>query len=148
MKLGWIYGFIIAGGMLQAVGAPMNGALFASLQNKWLATAVSFIVVTFFFIVMFLIQPTPLPNARDLAHMPWWAPFGGIIGAVQVYAGLTLVQRVGAGPFMGLTVTAALLASLIIDHFGLFHMPTHPINLWRAAGLALMAYGVTLIARF
>jgi len=95
MKSAWIYLFIIVGGMLQAFGAPMNGALFASLQNKWLATSVSFIVVTFFFIVMFLIQPTPLPTMRDLAHMPWWAPIGGLVGAVQVYAGLTLVQRRG-----------------------------------------------------
>jgi hypothetical protein len=27
--------------MLQAVGAPMNGQLFAFLQNKWLASAVT-----------------------------------------------------------------------------------------------------------
>jgi bacterial/archaeal transporter family-2 protein len=48
MKTAWIYPFIILGGMLQAVGAPMNGQLFGSLQNKWLASAVSFVVVTFF----------------------------------------------------------------------------------------------------
>jgi len=85
MKTAWIYPFIIVGGMLQAVGAPMNGVLLASLQNKWLATAVSFMVVTFFFIVMFLIQPTPLPSMRDLAHMPWWAPIGGLVGACLLY---------------------------------------------------------------
>lgn len=37
--------------------------------------------------------------------MPWWAPLGGLVGAVQVYAGLTLVNKVGAGPFVGLTVS-------------------------------------------
>jgi transporter family-2 protein len=148
MKAAWIYPFIIVGGMLQAIGAPMNGALFASLQNKWLATAISFIVVTFFFIVMFLIHPTPLPGMRDLAQMPWWAPIGGLVGAVQVYAGLTLVHRVGAGPFIGLTVTAALIASVLIDHFGWFHMPEHPLHLGRMAGVALMVGGITLIARF
>lgn len=148
MKAAWIYPFIIVGGLLQAAGAPMNGALFASLQNKWLATTVSFVIVTFFFAMMFLIQPTPLPTLRDLAHMPWWAPLGGLVGAVQVYAGLTLVQRVGAGPFMGLTVTAALAASILIDNFGWFHMPTHPVNLWRIAGLVLMVGGITLISKF
>ncbi len=65
-------------------------------------------------------MPHPLPTTGDLASMPWWAPIGGLIGAVQVYAGLTQVNRVGAGPFMGFTVTAALLASLAIDHFGWF----------------------------
>jgi bacterial/archaeal transporter family-2 protein len=148
MKVSWIYPFIILGGMLQAVGAPMNGQLFASLHNKWLATSISFIVVMFFFVVLFLMFPKPLPSVSDLAAMPWWAPIGGLVGAVQVYAGLTLVQRVGAGPFMGLTVTAALVASILIDHCGWFHMPVHPINAFRIAGAVLMIGGITLIARF
>ena len=69
------------------------------------------------------------------------------MGAVQVYAGLTLVQKVGAGPFVGLTVTAALLTSLVLDHYGWFHMPVHAINQWRVLGALLMVGGVALIAR-
>ncbi len=80
--------------------------------------------------------------------MPWWAPIGGLVGAVQVYAGLVFVNRVGAGPFMGFTVTAALLTSLAIDNFGWFHMPTHPINHWRVLGGLLMVCGIALIAKF
>jgi bacterial/archaeal transporter family-2 protein len=147
MKTAWIYPFIIVGGMLQAVGAPMNGQLFASLKNEWLASAVSFALVTFFFVAMFLILPRPLPTVANLAQMPWWAPIGGLVGAVQVYAGLTLVHRIGAGPFMGLTVTAALIASLVIDHFGWFRMDAHPLNLGRVGGAVLMIGGITLIAR-
>ena len=52
-----------------------------------------------------------------------------MVGAVQVYAGLTLVNKVGAGPLVGLTVTACLLASLAIDHFGWFRMDLHPLTL-------------------
>ena len=147
MKAAWIYPFIVVGGMLQAFGAPMNGQLFASLGNKWLATAISFVIVTFFFVAMFLIFPHPLPTQEAIAKMPWWAPIGGLVGAVQVYAGLTLVQRVGAGPFMGLTVSAALIASLIIDQFGFFNMHVHPVNLARAAGAGLMIGGIILITR-
>jgi hypothetical protein len=51
--------------------------------------------------------------------MPWWAAIGGLVGAVQVYAGLTLVHKVGAGPFVSFTITAALIMSLLLDHFGL-----------------------------
>jgi transporter family-2 protein len=100
------------------------------------------------FMVMFLMFPKPLPTVSDLGQMPWWAPIGGLVGAVQVYAGLTLVQRVGAGPFMGLTVTAALVASILIDHCGWFHMPVHPINACRIAGAILMIGGIALITRF
>jgi bacterial/archaeal transporter family-2 protein len=74
------------------------------------------------------------------------APLGGLVGAVQVYAGLILVNRVGAGPFMGFTVTAALVTSLVIDHCGWFHMPVHPANTWRIVGGLLMTAGIVLIA--
>ena len=80
--------------------------------------------------------------------MPWWAPLGGLVGAVQVYAGLTLVNKVGAGPFVGINVTAALITSLVVDHFGFFHMEVHAMNIWRVLGALLMAGGIGLIARF
>jgi len=70
------------------------------------------------------------------------------VGAVQVYAGLTLVTKVGAGPLVGLTVTAALIMSLMVDHFGWFRMEYHPLNLWRVLGGLLLVAGVTLIAKF
>ena len=109
----WIYPFIILGGVLQTCGAAMNAQLFHSLGNRWLASSVSFAVITAFFLCVFAMFPTPLPSAEGLANMPWWAVVGGLVGAVQVYAGLTLVNKVGAGTFVGLTVTAALTASLV-----------------------------------
>lgn len=148
MKAGWIIPFIIIGGALQSCGAGMNGQLNKSLHNPWLASAVSFALITFFFTAAFLIMPHPLPTTRDLASMPWWAVVGGLVGAVQVYAGLTQVNKVGAGPFMGFTVTAALLMSLAIDHFGWFRMEQHPMNVWRALGGILLVGGISLIAKF
>jgi transporter family-2 protein len=148
MNVGWIYPFIILGGILQACGAPMNAQLNHSLSNKWLACTVSFGIITAFFLCAFFIMPKPLPTAEGILAMPWWAPIGGLVGAVQVYAGLTLVNKVGAGPFMGFTVTAAIITSLAIDHFGWFHMEVHAINGWRVLGGLLMASGIALIARF
>jgi transporter family-2 protein len=80
--------------------------------------------------------------------MPWWAVVGGLVGAVQVYAGLTLVHKVGAGTFMGLTVSAALIMSLVVDHFGWLRVDPHPISLGRVAGGVLMIGGVVLITAF
>lgn len=61
---------------------------------------------------------------------------------------LTLVSKVGAGPFVGFTVTAALIASLAVDHFGLFHAPVHAIGIGRIIGALLMVGGISLIAKF
>ncbi len=148
MKASWIIPFIILGGALQAVGAAMNGQLKQSLVNPYLASAVSFALITFLFTGLFLIIPHPLPTTTDLMSMPWWAPIGGLVGAVQVYAGLTQVNKVGAGPFMGITVSAALISSILIDHYGWLRMEQHPVNWLRSAGAALLIAGVFLIAKF
>ena len=143
----WIYPFIILGGVLQTCGAAMNGQLFAAIENRWLASLISFALILALFLCLFAMFPTPLPTLPGLAKMPWWAPLGELVGAVQVYAGLTLVQRVGAGPFVGFTVTAALIASLVLDHFGWLRVPVHELNVWRIAGGLLMIGGITLIAK-
>jgi transporter family-2 protein len=145
---GWTLPFIILGGALQSCGAAMNGQLNKYVVNPWLASAVSFALITFFFVSASLLHPHPLPTQKDLAELPWWAVTGGLVGAVQVYAGLTLVNKVGAGPFIGVTVTASLITSLVIDHFGWFRMQTHPLNLGRILGCALLVGGISLITKF
>jgi transporter family-2 protein len=66
----------------------------------------------------------------------------------QLFDSLSNKWLASAGPFVGFTVTAALVASLVLDHFGWFHMPVHAINLGRILGAALMIGGITLIARY
>jgi len=148
MNASWMIPFIILGGALQTCGAAMNGQLNKSMVNPWLASAASFAVITFFFTALFLMMPHPLPTAANLSAMPWWAVLGGLVGAVQVFAGLTLVSRVGAGPFVGLTVTAALITSILVDHFGWFRMDPHPVNVWRILGGVLLIGGVSLISKY
>ena len=140
--------FIILGGALQTCGAAMNNQLYKHMINPWLASAISAAVVAIFFVAAFLGQAQSAAHVQDATSMPWWAVIGGLVGAVQVYAGLTLVHRVGAGTFMGLTVSAALIMSLVIDHFGWLRVETHPITPGRAIGGVLLVFGVALISKF
>jgi transporter family-2 protein len=70
------------------------------------------------------------------------------VGAVAVFAGLTLVQKVGVGTLNGLTICANLVASVAIDHFGLIGVDEHPLSWLRTLGTLLMVAGVALVMRF
>jgi bacterial/archaeal transporter family-2 protein len=147
MKLG-AYIFIIIGGLLQSCGSAMNAELYRSLKNPWLASLVSFALITAFFLCATAVMVQPLPTAQDILRMPWWAPLAGLVGAVAVYAGLKLVGTVGAGTYTALNVTAALIMSVVIDHFGFLRVQEHPCSLLRILGALLMIGGVTLISKF
>lgn len=144
----WLYLFIVFAGAMQALGNSMNAQLRNSLQNPWLASLVSFLLILAFFICAFAAMPRPLPTSGSIASMPWWAPFGGLAGALAVFAGLTMVDKIGAGPFNGMIITANICASLVIDHFGLLNMPIHSISLFRIVGAVLMILGIVLIAKY
>jgi bacterial/archaeal transporter family-2 protein len=148
LSAAWLYPIIIIAGVLQAWGPPMNNALKTALMNPWLGSLVSFLPIVASLGVLWMCLPRPLPTAASLSQMPWWAPLGGLVGAFAVVAGLLFVGKVGAGAFAGLTITANILLSLVIDKFGMFGMETHALSVGRMAGAALMVAGIALISYF
>ncbi len=144
----WLYPIILIAGALQAWGPPMNGALRQALINPWLASIVSFLPIVFFLAVLFFCLPRPLPTTDGVSNMPWWAPLGGLAGAFAVIAGLLFVDKVGAAVFGGLTITANILMSLLVDQFGMFGMEVHHLGIWRIVGGVLMVAGIALISFF
>jgi transporter family-2 protein len=144
----YLYPIIIAAGLLQAWGPPMNGALQKSLVNPWLASLVSFLPIIALLFCLFICSPKPLPTVEGISTMPWWAPLGGLVGAGAVVAGLMFVNKVGTGAFAGLTISANLLMSVMIDKFGWFGMEVHALSPGRIAGCALLIIGVILISKF
>jgi bacterial/archaeal transporter family-2 protein len=67
---GWIIPFIILGGALQSCGADMNGQLNQHVVNPWLASAISFALITFLFTGASLIHPYPLPTQKVRRSCP------------------------------------------------------------------------------
>lgn len=89
-------------------------------------------------------QPLPLPN---FSSVPRWAWLGGLISIGPTLAGITLAQRLGAGVFTGLSVTAALATSIVLDHFALIGFRQHTASAARIAGCMLMIVGLWIVAR-
>jgi bacterial/archaeal transporter family-2 protein len=97
------------------------------------------------FLVIAAVFVRPLPTVAGLASMPWWAPLGGIVGSLAVVAGLLFIGTAGAGTYAALTVSANLLMSILIDHFGWFGITAHPITPHRAIGAIVLVTGVILV---
>ncbi|MGX7705642.1 DMT family transporter [Methylobacterium sp. Gmos1] len=142
-----LYPFILVAGALQALGNAMNAQLRGRMVNPWLAATVSFLPIVFVFVTLFLVMPTPLPTLETVSKMPWYAPLGGLAGAVAVFGGLAFIDKVGAGPFNGLTLTANIITSLALDAFGLFGLQASGFKPLPWLGGLLMAAGVVFIAR-
>ena len=95
-----------------------------------------------------LIFRQSLPDHGRLVDIPWWAWLGGSISVAPTIAGLTLAQKMGAGVFTGITVTTAVVISILFDHFALMGFKHHPASVPRIVGGALMIAGLWLVATF
>jgi transporter family-2 protein len=88
------------------------------------------------------------PGQRFFGALPWWVWTGGIISIASTLSGLILAQKMGSGMFTGLSLTASLLTSIVLDQFGLMGFKPHPVSSLRLTGAGLMVTGIWLIAKF
>ena len=88
-----------------------------------------------------------LPAGGRIGAVSWWAWGGGLISIASTMAGLMLAQRMGSAVFTGITVTAALVCSVLLDQMGAIGFRQHAASPLRLAGCALMIAGVWMIAR-
>jgi transporter family-2 protein len=95
-----------------------------------------------------IVMHKPLPSLSQIHQAHWWAWVGGIVSLVSTIAGLTLAQKLGSGLFTGLTITASIVVSVALDHFGLIGFRQHTASPARLAGCGLMIAGIWLVSRF
>jgi transporter family-2 protein len=89
-----------------------------------------------------------LPSVARMATVPWWAWLGGTISIISTVAALMTAQRLGSGVFTGASITASLVTSVLLDHFGLIGFTRHPASPLRVAGCAVMVAGLWMVAKF
>ncbi len=96
-------------------------------------------------LLLFTRHPFPADKAFNVS---WWAWLGGAISVISTVIALIIVQRLGSGLFTGASITASLITSVLLDHFGLIGFRQHTASPARLAGCALMIAGLWIIARF
>src|SRR5262249_33612877 len=139
---------LICGGLL-AIQVGANATLRARLGHPIVAALVSFLIGTLGLLAYLAVRPpASWPTREGLRQGPWWVWTGGLLGAVYVASAAALAPKIGAAGWLGLIVAGQVLASIVLDHYGLVGFAVHPINTWRLIGATLLVIGVGLVLRF
>ena len=146
MKFG-LYALVVVAGLMNPLQAGSTGAINRLVERPFVAGLVS-AAGTFTLTLAGSLLLGQLGFGGKAGQVPWWAWGAGAFGSVFLLAQPVAAQKIGAGPFVGLTVTAATVASVLIDNYGWLQFPVHPASVWRIVGAALMIGGVALVALF
>ena len=87
------------------------------------------------------------PTREQFSAVPWWAWLGGTLGAAYVATATFTGPRLGALLLLALTVGGQMIASIVVDHYGLLGFGREPVDATRLVGVALLLGGIFLIAR-
>lgn len=133
-------------GICFAVQSGVNTALGRTLGSTVMAATVSFgagfVALCLFCIVSGQLQQ----GGGSLRAMPLWLWLGGgLLGAYIVSSTIFLVPRLGVAAVATLIIAGQLLCSALIDQYGFFGVPVHPVSLLRSIGLGLVLLGAGLV---
>jgi transporter family-2 protein len=128
--------FAINSQLRQVVGGPV------------LAAALSFLVGTIILLMAAVVLSRSVPELGPIMSAPPWMYLGGLLGAFYVSASIVLTPRLGVATTIGLFLAGQVIASIAIDHFGLFGVAVQPASIPRILGALLIIVGVAVVQRF
>ncbi len=138
----------LAAGMALPTQFAINSQLRNAAGGPVLAAGISFLVGTVVLLGATLVVRRAVPDLGPVLSAPWWMWTGGLLGAGFVLASVILTPRLGAATTIGLFLTGQVIASVIIDHFGLFRVAVQEATPLRLLGALLIVAGVVLVQRF
>ena len=145
----FLFGFLVViAGALTTIQSGFNGSLNKALEAPVLTGLVIVAGNLAVYAAAYAFVGLPWPSSERLAQVPWWAWFGGILGGLYILSVIFFAQKLGAAMFTGLTVTAGIVTSVVLDHFGLAGFEQHSAGLWRILGCLAMIGGLTVVCVF
>ncbi|MBE7418662.1 MAG: DMT family transporter [Ideonella sp.] len=135
----------VAVGAAVPLQSAVNWRMGLSQGHPLYGAVVNTAVATLIFIVLILTLRLPAPNWRGSLAGPWWLWSGGLVGAAFVFGALYVAPRIGAASFAAATIFGTIVASLLIDQFGLLGFAVRPVSLQRLAGAGSMLAGLLLL---
>lgn len=143
MKYWYIYiPITLMVGALLPLQGSINAYLSQYLKHPTQATVINFMGGLLFsvFISYFFVQQWP--SMQEMKSIPWYLYFGGLLGVIGVTSYLLLIRQIGALNLMAGAIAGQIIFSILIDHYGWFGIPRHPISFNRILAIILLLSGV------
>jgi len=135
---------VIAGAVVPFQSA-INANLGRGLGHPLWATLASLLVSIAVLLPVIVAMRLPLPTLAFITKAPLWMWAGGAFGVCFISLALMLLPKLGASGFIALALAGQVIASLVLDHFGLFGLVERQMTLPRVLGAVLLIAGVVLI---
>ena len=125
--------------------SAINSNLARNLGHPLWATLASLLVSVLVLLPVILALRLPLPSLGFISKAPLWMWAGGAFGVCFVALAVMLLPKLGASGFVALALAGQVIASMLLDHFGLFGLVEKQLTVSRVSGALLLIGGVVLI---
>ena len=134
---------VLIGAILPLQGL-INARLGSHIGGPVVAAFASFVVGGAALATYLLVTRTPITLQGSLQLPPWiWV--GGLFCALYVACFTLLIPRIGAAGMICLAVLGQVVASLLLDRFGILQAAPKPVDGLRILGAVLVLAGVLLV---
>ena len=141
----WLYRLIGVGvGMGSSIQAAVNGYL-GTIAGSSLHAAEINLAVGAVLLLVAVLATSPKQLTRKVQPGPWWMWLGGVVGAIFVIGGATLVPVLGTATTVIAFTAGTIVGGQVMESVGAFGARKTPIDATRALGLAVIIAGVLAV---
>lgn len=137
----------LAAGGVMALQPAVNSKLASQCSHPLQASVISFGSGFLALLAVGIFLKIGWPDPARLVQLPWWAWLGGVLGTYMVTVSLLVAPALGATRWIALVLSAQILLSLVLDHFGLLGFAQHSFTWKRLLGIVLLVTGVVVVMK-
>lgn len=141
----WLLILAVLSGAVAPLQVGINAQLAKTMLHPLQATVVSFVIGTFGVAAVSFAFRVPLPSLMQSLQTSPILLTGGLLGVFMVMSAITTAPRLGAAVFISASIAGQMIASLMMDYYGVMGYTAQPITMTKILGVLFVFAGVILI---